>query len=63
MMHEYPLEAHKGARTMSQKIRRQYYWDTVYQDCKNYVKTCRACQFQGKPQKNNELHPIAVEKP
>ena len=24
---------------------------------------CRACQFQGKPKKNNELHPILIGEP
>ncbi len=32
----------------------------VYEDCRRYVQTCRACQFQDKPQKNNKLHPIPV---
>ena len=27
------------------------------------MKTCRECQFQGNPKKNNELHPIPVGRP
>ncbi len=63
MMHDHPLGAHRGAGTMAQKIRERYYWKTVYQDCKEHVKTCRECQFQGKAKKNNELHPIPVGGP
>ncbi len=48
---------------MSQKIHQAYYWKIVYEDCKRHVQTCRACQFQGKPQRNNKLHSIPVRKP
>ena len=40
-----------------------YYWETIFEDCKWHVQTCRACQFQGKPKKNNELHPIPIGEP
>ena len=45
MMHNYSLEAYRGAGIMMQKIREKYFWKTVYQDCKEYVKTYRKCQF------------------
>ena len=61
MMHNHPLGAHREAGTMTQKIRERYYWKMVYQNCKEYVKTCREYQFQGNPKKNNELHLIPVE--
>jgi len=60
MMHDHPLEAHRGAGTIAQKIRERYYWEIVYQDCKEHMKTCRECQFQDSPKKNNELHLILV---
>ena len=63
MMYNHPLGAHRGAGIMVQKIRERYYWKIVYQDCKEHVKTCRECQFQGSAKKNNELHPIPVEGP
>ncbi len=45
MMHDHPLGAHRGAGIIAQKIREWYYWETVYQDCKEHVKTYRECQF------------------
>ncbi len=45
MMHDYPLKAYKKAGTMMQKIRKRYYQKTVYQDCKEYMKTYKECQF------------------
>ncbi len=60
MMHDYPLGVYKGVEIMVQKIRERYYWETVYQDYKEHMKTCKECQFQGTSRKNNELHPIPV---
>ena len=60
MMHDHPLGVHRGAGIMVQKIRERYYWETVYQDCKEYMKTCKECQFQGISRKNNELYLISI---
>ena len=60
MMHNHLLRAYKEVGTMVQKIRERYYWETVYQDYKEHMKTCKECQFQGTSRKNNELHPIPV---
>ena len=43
MIYNHPLETHRGAGTIVQKIRERYYWETVYQDCKEHEKTCREC--------------------
>jgi len=59
-MHDHPLRTHREAGTMTQKIRKRYYWEIVYQDYKEHVKTCREYQFQDTSRKNNELHPIPV---
>ena len=63
MMYDYPLGAHREAGIMMQKIRKRYYWETVYQDCKEHMKICRECQFQGNSKRNNELHSISVGGP
>ncbi len=43
MMYDHPLGAYRGADIIMQKIRERYYWKIVYQDYKEYVKTCREC--------------------
>ena len=60
MIYNYPTEEYKGSGSMSQKIWQEYYWKTVYEDCKRYMQTCHRCQFQSKPQKNNELYLISI---
>ncbi len=60
IVYDHLTEGYRGPESMSQKIRQTYYWEMVYKDCKRYMQTCKACQFQEKPQKNNKLHPISV---
>ncbi len=63
MVHDHPTGGYRGPGSMSQKIRQMYYWKTIFEDCKRHVQMCRACQFQGKLKKNNELHPIPIGEP
>ncbi len=63
MVHDHSTGGHRDPGSMSQKIWQAYYWKIIYEDCKRHVQTCRACQFQGKSKKNNELHLIPVEEP
>src|SRR6266498_3845355 len=63
MVHDHLTGGHRGLGSMSQKIRQAYYWETIFEDCKRYMQTCRACQLQGRPKKNNELHPIPIGEP
>ena len=62
-VHDHPTGGHRGPGSISQKIRQMYYWETIFEDCKRHVQTYRTCQFQGKPKKNNELHPIPIGEP
>ena len=58
MMHNDPTAGHFGREIMFNKIKTRYYWPQMYEDVKEYVKTCDSCQRRGGPSKNNELHPI-----
>ncbi len=61
MIHDHPIGRHRGSESINQKIQQEYYWKTVYEDCKKHVQICRVCQFQDKSQKNNELYPISIK--
>src|SRR6266498_1466224 len=43
MVHDHPTGRHRGLGSMSQKIRQMYYWETIFENCKQYVQMCRAC--------------------
>ena len=63
MMHSDPTGGHLATEAMFSKIRTRYFWPKLYEDIRNYVKTCDKCQRRGKYKKNHELHPIPVHSP
>ena len=44
MTHNDPTAAHFGIEIMFNKIRDRYFWPKMYEDIRNYVKSCDACQ-------------------
>src|SRR5260364_218377 len=60
MMHKHPTAGHLGTDAMYHKIAERYYWDQMYRDIKEYVKTCEQCQRQGKSRRKEPLHPIKI---
>ena len=60
MMHKHPTAGHLGTDAMYYKIAERYYWDQMYRDIKEYVKTCEECQKRQKGKRSEPLHPIQV---
>ena len=46
---------------MYYKIAKRYYWDRIYRDIREYVRTCKVCQKQGKLWRKEYLYPIKIE--
>ena len=44
--HDSPLAAHFGQRKTYWRISQHFYWKGMTVDIKNYVRTCRECQFR-----------------
>src|SRR3954469_23425478 len=63
MMHNDPNSAHFSTDTMFNKIKERYYWPQMYENIREYVRSCDACQRRGKSRVNQTLHPIAVHGP
>src|SRR3954462_5871968 len=63
MMHTHPTAGHFSVDIMFNKIRDRYFWPRMYEDIREYVKTCDACQRRGKATDNQRLHPIPVYSP
>jgi Integrase zinc binding domain/Integrase core domain len=63
MMHNDPTSEHFSTDSMFTKIKARYYWPQYYEDIKEYVKSCDACQRRGRSKKNTLLHPIPVHSP
>lgn len=60
MMHNHPTAGHLGIDAMYYKIAERYYWDQMYRDIKEYVRTCEQCQRRGKARRKEPLHPIKI---
>src|SRR5205085_12026253 len=60
MMHKHPTARHLGTNAMFYKIAERYYWDQMYRDIKEYVRTCEECQKRAKTKRKEPLHPIQV---
>src|SRR6185437_7103235 len=43
MMHKHLTVGHLGTDAIYYKIAEQYYWNQMYQDIQEYVKTCETC--------------------
>ena len=63
MVHNDPTGGHLSTEAMFNKIRDRYYWPQLYEDIRNYVKTCDSCQRRGRNKKYHPLHPIPVHSP
>lgn len=54
LYHDSVFAGHLGTKRTYAKIAQKYYWKGMYQDVRDYVKTCLACQARkGKP--NNKI--------
>ena len=42
------LAAHRGRESTYQKISERFFWHGMIEDIKEYIKTCKSCQQQGK---------------
>ena len=63
MFHNDPLSAHASTERMMNKMRTRYYWPQMYENIREYVRSCDICQRRGKYRRTEPLHPIPVGEP
>ena len=63
MFHNDPTAGHFSVDIMFDKIKSRYYWPQMYENIREYVKSCDSCQRRGKYKQNEPLHPIPVHSP
>jgi hypothetical protein len=61
--HSDPLAGHFSLEETYRRIKIRYYWPQMYNDARDYVRTCDECQRRGKNKRNEPLHPIKVGMP
>src|SRR5438045_8519909 len=63
MTHNHETGGHFGVDTTYNKIADRYYWKGMYDDIKEYVKSCDTCQRRGQKGGKSYLNPIEVGEP
>jgi len=63
MLYDSPITGYAGVNKIFQVVQQRYYWPQMFEDIRNYVKTCDDCQRRGGLQKNNIIHPISAKAP
>ena len=53
----------QGQNLLIIKLKKKYYWNQIYDDIKEYIRTCNTCQRFRKPERNEPLHSIKVIQP
>ncbi|GKA62781.1 reverse transcriptase domain-containing protein [Tanacetum coccineum] len=60
--HEGPIEGHHSANITAQKVfDASFFWPTIYQDAHSMIKSCDACQRQGKISHRDEMPQNAIQ--
>ncbi|GBB99078.1 hypothetical protein RclHR1_34020001 [Rhizophagus clarus] len=62
-MHNVLTAAHFAVNTIFNKIKDCYYWPQMYENIREYIKSCDSCQRRGKSKANQLLHPIVMHGP
>jgi Integrase zinc binding domain/Integrase core domain len=63
LLHNHPTGAHLGVDKVFEKARNKYYWPQMFENIKNYIRSCDRCQRRGKYRTPGPLHPIPVGEP
>jgi len=63
MTHNHPTGGHFGKDTVYNKISTRFWWKGMYNDIREYVKTCDSCQRRGNKGGMGYLNLIKVGKP
>ena len=62
-VHSDPLAGHFAIEETYRRVKIRYYWPQMFEDVRQYVKTCDECQRRGKNKRTEPLHPIKVGQP
>src|SRR6266508_5715037 len=63
VLYDSPTAGYARVNKIFQMVQQRYYWPQMFEDIRNYVKTCDDCQRRGGLQKNNIIHPIPAKAP
>ena len=58
--HDHPLAGHQGIKRSLGRIDKKYYWASISNDVKNYIRSCDTCQrtYENTSKKSGYSHPL-----
>lgn len=56
-LHDFDIADHKGGETIYERVKKVYWWPSMYVDVGEYVKTCKVCQLYSKVKHRDGLVP------
>ena len=62
-LHKDMTGAHLGVKAVYNKLHKRYFWPNMYDDVKEYIKNCDACQKRRSVNRKEMLIPIKVKAP
>jgi hypothetical protein len=62
-LHKDMTGAHLGVEAVYNKLHERYFWPNMYDDVKEYIKNCDACQRRGPVNRKEMMIPIKVKAP
>ena len=63
MLHNHHLGGHLEVDIVFNKVHNLYFWPQMYDDIKDYIRSCDICQWRGWKQNLQPLQPISVGDP
>jgi len=61
--HASPTSAHFRVAATTKKLKKRFWWPNMFQEIKEFVESCDACQRKNPAVKSQPLHPIKVTGP
>ena len=58
LAHDTPMACHMGVGKTHRRILQYFYWPGISRDIKQYCRSCRVCQFVGKPNQKPAVAPL-----
>ena len=58
--HDHHMAGHQGVKNTYQRISGKYYWPTLFEDIRQYIRTCDICQKRRKDRDIEPMQPTAI---
>ena len=58
--HDHHMAGHQGVKNTYQRLSGKYYWLTMFEDIRQYIRTCDICQKRRKERETEPMQPTTI---